>query len=44
LRTQLSLAKLQEVPAGEAPAQQPVVDGTQPAAAPEPQAQLRFRW
>jgi hypothetical protein len=44
LRTQLSLAKLQEVPAGEAPAQQPAVDGTQPAPAPEPQAQLRFRW
>ncbi|KJZ53427.1 MULTISPECIES: DUF2066 domain-containing protein [Pseudomonas] len=44
LRTQLSLAKLQEIPAGEAPAQQPVTDGTQPAVAPEPQAQLRFRW
>ena len=36
LRTQLSLARLQEVPAGEAP--------VQPPAAPEPQAQLRFRW
>ncbi len=44
LRTQLSLAKLQEIPAGEVPVQQPVVDGTQPAIAPEPQAQLRFRW
>ncbi len=44
LRTQLSLAKLQEIPAGEVPAQQPVVDGTQPGVAPEPQAQLRFRW
>ncbi|WP_139113323.1 DUF2066 domain-containing protein, partial [Pseudomonas sp. 34 E 7] len=44
LRTQLSLAKLQEVPAGEAPVQQPPVDGAQPAAAPEPQAQLRFHW
>ena len=44
LRTQLSLAKLQEVPAGEAPVQPPVADGTQPPAAPEPQAQLRFRW
>ncbi|QJI27886.1 DUF2066 domain-containing protein [Pseudomonas sp. ADAK18] len=45
LRTQLSLAKLQEVPAGETPApvQQPAVDGAQPAPA-EPQAQLRFRW
>ena len=41
LRSQLSLAKLQEVPAGEAPA---VVEGAQPAIAPEPQAQLRFRW
>jgi len=39
-----SLAKLQEIPAGEAPAEPVVVDGTQPAAAPEPQAQLRFRW
>ena len=44
LRTQLSLAKLQEIPAGEAPAQQSVADGTQAVAAPEPQAQLRFRW
>ena len=44
LRTQLSLAKLQEIPAGEAPAQPAVIDGTQPAVAPEPQAQLRFRW
>ena len=44
LRTQLSLAKLQEVPAGEVPAQQPAANGTQAVAAPEPQAQLRFRW
>ncbi len=44
LRTQLSLAKLQEIPAGEAPVQQSAVDGAQPAMAPEPQAQLRFRW
>jgi len=45
LRTQLSLAKLQEVPAGEAsvPAQQPAVAGAQPTPT-EPQAQLRFRW
>ncbi|MFC6300179.1 DUF2066 domain-containing protein [Pseudomonas sp. CCM 7893] len=45
LRTQLSLAKLQEVPAGEAsvPAQQPAVAGVQPTPT-EPQAQLRFRW
>jgi len=43
LRTQLSLAKLQEVPAGEAPAQQPVVEGAQPAPA-EPAPQLRFHW
>ena len=44
LRTQLILAKLQEIPAGEAPARPAVIDGTQPAVAPEPQAQLRFRW
>jgi hypothetical protein len=44
LRTQLSLAKLQEVPAGEAPVQPSVTDGAQPPAAPAPQAQLRFRW
>ncbi|MFL1542272.1 DUF2066 domain-containing protein [Pseudomonas sp. O39] len=44
LRTQLSLAKLQEVPAGETQVLPPVEGGTQPAAAPEPQAQLRFRW
>jgi uncharacterized protein len=43
LRTQLSLAKLQEIPAGE-PAPQPLAPGAQPPAAPEPQAQLRFRW
>jgi uncharacterized protein len=36
LRSQLSLAKLQEVAPGEAPA----VTGS----APEPQAQLRFHW
>jgi hypothetical protein len=41
LRTQLSLGKLQEIAAGEA---QPVGDGTPPASASEPQAQLRFRW
>lgn len=44
LRTQLSLAKLQEVPAGEPQVLPSVEAGTQPAAAPEPQAQLRFRW
>lgn len=50
LRSQLSLAKLQEVPAGEAPAPaapvQPVVAGAAPAAAPTPAPapQLRFRW
>lgn len=50
LRAQLSLSKLQEVPAGEAPAPvapvQPV-DGTQtPVVAPAPALtpQLRFRW
>lgn len=50
LRSQLSLAKLQEVPAGEAPAPtapvQPV-EGSAPAVAPTPPApvpQLRFRW
>ena len=44
LRTQLSLAKLQEVPAGDVSVQQPPADGAQPAVAPEPQAQLRFHW
>jgi hypothetical protein len=50
LRSQLSLAKLQEVPAGEAPAPtapvQPVVQGSAPAVAPTPAPvpQLRFRW
>ncbi len=43
LRTQLSLAKLQEIPAGEAPAPQPVVEGAQPAPV-EPTPQLRFHW
>jgi hypothetical protein len=43
LRTQLSLAKLQEVPAGDAPAPQPVVEGAQPAPV-EPTPQLRFHW
>lgn len=50
LRSQLSLAKLQEVPAGEAQAPtapvQPVVQGAAPAVAPTPAPvpQLRFRW
>jgi hypothetical protein len=50
LRSQLSLAKLQEVPAGEAPAPvtpvAPVADGSAPVAAPTPAPvpQLRFRW
>ncbi|MFO2464776.1 DUF2066 domain-containing protein [Pseudomonas sp. 15FMM2] len=50
LRTQLSLAKLQEVPAGEVPVSQPVqlpaAEGSQavPALAVEPTPQLRFRW
>jgi hypothetical protein len=50
LRSQLSLAKLQEVPAGQAPAPtapvQPVADGSTPAVAPAPAPtpQLRFRW
>ncbi|MQA55700.1 DUF2066 domain-containing protein [Pseudomonas piscis] len=45
LRAQLSLAKLQEIPAGQA---QPLpvagVEGSTPAAAPDSGAQLRFRW
>lgn len=50
LKAQLSLAKLQELPAGEAPAPvpavQPAVEGSAPAAAPipAPTPQLRFRW
>jgi hypothetical protein len=50
LRAQLSLAKLQEIPAGEAPAPtapvQPVAAGSTPVAAPAPAPtpQLRFRW
>lgn len=50
LRAQLSLAKLQEVPAGEAPIPaapvQPAVGGVTPAVAPTPAPtpQLRFRW
>ncbi|MDI3353890.1 DUF2066 domain-containing protein [Pseudomonas sp. UYIF39] len=50
LKAQLSLAKLQEVPAGEASAPtapvQPVADGSAPAVAPSPAPvpQLRFRW
>jgi hypothetical protein len=48
LRAQLGLARLQEVPAGEAvvpvaPAQ-PVVGGAAPVIAPAPTAQLHFRW
>ncbi|KJH75694.1 DUF2066 domain-containing protein [Pseudomonas gregormendelii] len=50
LKAQLSLAKLQELPAGEAPAPvppvQPAADGAAPAVAPAPAPvpQLRFRW
>lgn len=48
LRSQLSLAKLQEVPAGEVsaatPAQQPPVDGVAPIAQPSSAPQLHFRW
>ena len=50
LRTQLSLARLQEVAAGEVPAPsvpvQPAVGGAAPvpAATPAPTPQLRFRW
>ena len=50
LRSQLSLAKLQEVPAGEAlapqPVPSPVAEGAQPVPVPqaEPEPQLRFRW
>ena len=48
LRSQLSLAKLQEVPAGEVsaatPAQQPPVDGVAPVTQPSSAPQLHFRW
>ncbi|MGE8349899.1 MAG: DUF2066 domain-containing protein [Pseudomonas protegens] len=47
LRAQLSLAKLQEIPADEVPAPQVSVQsgqGAAPAAAPATPAQLRFRW
>ncbi|MNI71691.1 hypothetical protein D3C73_1275760 [compost metagenome] len=50
LRSQLSLAKLQEVPVSEAPAPtapvQPAGEGAAPAVAPTPALvpQLRFRW
>ncbi|MCU1762074.1 DUF2066 domain-containing protein [Pseudomonas sp. 14P_8.1_Bac3] len=49
LRSQLSLAKLQEVPAGEAPTPTAPVqpaEGSAPVAAPTPSPvpQLRFRW
>ena len=48
LRSQLSLAKLQEVPAGEVsaavPAQQPPVDGAAPVTQPSSAPQLHFRW
>jgi len=50
LKAQLSLARLQEVPAGEAPAPtapvQPAAAGSTPALAPTPapMPQLRFRW
>lgn len=50
LRAQLGLAKLQEIPAGEAPAPTPAPAGdpaagnVAPAVAPAPAAQLRFRW
>ncbi|MCW1247889.1 DUF2066 domain-containing protein, partial [Pseudomonas sp. SAICEU22] len=50
LKAQLALAKLQEIPAGEAvapsPAVQPAADGAVAPAqpAPAPAANLRFRW
>ncbi|WP_260961181.1 DUF2066 domain-containing protein [Pseudomonas citri] len=50
LKAQLALAKLQEIPAGEAvaPAAQPAADGSVPVAAPAPAPaltpSLRFRW
>ncbi|MGY2291112.1 DUF2066 domain-containing protein [Pseudomonas sp. SDO528_S397] len=43
LRSQLSLAKLQEGPAGETTALQPAVQGAPPAPV-EPAPQLRFHW
>ncbi|CAI8744132.1 MULTISPECIES: DUF2066 domain-containing protein [unclassified Pseudomonas] len=48
LRAQLSLARLQEAPAGQVPAPvapvQPAAGSPAPAAAPAPIPQLRFRW
>ena len=48
LRAQLSLARLQEAPASQAPTPavpvQPAVGGAVPAPAPAPTPQLRFRW
>ncbi|WP_223447826.1 DUF2066 domain-containing protein [Pseudomonas sp. BF-R-19] len=48
LRAQLSLARLQEAPAGQAPAPvapvQPATGGSVPVAAPAPTPQLRYRW
>jgi hypothetical protein len=46
LRAQLSLARLQETPAGQPPAtpDQPAAPGAAPAPAPAPTPQLRFRW
>ncbi|VVM66536.1 DUF2066 domain-containing protein [Pseudomonas fluorescens] len=46
LRAQLSLARLQEIPAGQTPATpvQPAAPGAAPAPAPAPTPQLRFRW
>ncbi|KJZ50022.1 MULTISPECIES: DUF2066 domain-containing protein [Pseudomonas] len=48
LRAQLSLARLQEAPAGQAPAPvapvQPATGGAVPVAAPAPTPQLRYRW
>jgi len=48
LKAQLALAKLQEIPAGEAvaptPAPQPAADGSVPATPPAPTVNLRFRW
>ena len=44
LRAQLSLAKLQEIPAGEAQAPVQGAEGAAPAVAAPQAAQLRFRW
>lgn len=44
LRAQLSLARLQEIPAGEAPAPVPGAEGAASAVAAPQAAQLRFRW